>query len=259
MNPGHTCLLYGYIYVVLFSANQQNMVTLLHSPHRKYAFLVKTTEKSKPKTTFHKKRVSLELLHQILGHRSKMSLLDWDTANVCQDTEIRVDPDPFCISCKISTIKKQPRSKIPLNPKTPFNWVFLDIISDLSSKRLTKETTFTHDLLIVDAYSKLPRLYGMETITTGTEEVMEKLNIFQARFGKVDEFGWWYLKWIQTNAGTGLLLIWIITCFSVCIWRVDLGVPTDSVWKVIEGKIDIFWCVDMKLKIRTCTKYVLIM
>ena len=39
---------------------------------------------------------------------------------------------------------------------------------------------------------------GMENITT--EEVMHELDMFQARFGKVDEFGWWYMEIIQTNA-----------------------------------------------------------
>ena len=32
----------------------------------------------------------------------------------------------------------------------------------------------------------------MEKITT--EEVMDKLDMFQSRFGKIDEFGWWYLE-----------------------------------------------------------------
>ena len=31
---------------------------------------------------------------------------------------------------------------------------------------------------------------------------MEELDIFQARFGKVDEFGWWDMVTIQTNSGT---------------------------------------------------------
>ena len=56
---------------------------------------------------------------------------------------------------------------------------------------------------------------------------------------------------------TGLLLIWISTRFYVRIWHVNLVVPTDYVWKVTKGKIDILWCVDMKLDRITCTKYVL--
>ena len=31
---------------------------------------------------------------------------------------------------------------------------------------------------------------------------MDKLDMFQEMFGKVDEFGWWYMKRIQTDAGT---------------------------------------------------------
>ena len=40
----------------------------------------------------------------------------------------------------------------------------------------------------------------MENITT--EEVMDKLDMFHARFGKVDEFGWWNMERIQTDIST---------------------------------------------------------
>ena len=40
----------------------------------------------------------------------------------------------------------------------------------------------------------------MEKITT--EEVMDKLDMFQSRFGKIDEFGWWDLERISSDAGT---------------------------------------------------------
>ena len=78
-----------------------------------------------------------------------------------QEIELRVYPDPLLPSWKISTIKKNSRSKTPLNPKTPFKWVFMDIVPDISSKRLAQDTNFSNCLLIVDAYSKLPRLHGM--------------------------------------------------------------------------------------------------
>ena len=67
----------------------------------------------------------------------------------------------------------------------------MDIIPSTSPKRLTSDTIFSNYLLIVDAYSKISKLYGMERITT--EEVMDKLNMFQSIFGKIDEFGWWDL------------------------------------------------------------------
>ena len=75
----------------------------------------------------------------------------------------------------------------------------MDIIPSAAPKILTSDTTFSNYLLIVDAYSKILKLYGMDKITT--QEVMDKLDMFQSRFGKIDEFGWWYLEIISSNAG----------------------------------------------------------
>ena len=97
-------------------------------------------------------------------------------------------------------MNKKAGSKITLNPKAPFKWVFMDIVPSTAPKSLTSDTTFSNYLLIVDAYFKIPKLYGMDNITT--EEVMDKLDMFQSRFGKVDEFGWWYLERISSDAGT---------------------------------------------------------
>ena len=85
-------------------------------------------------------------------------------------------------------MNREARSKNPLNPKPPFEWVFMDTILSTALESLTSDTTFSNYLLIVDAYSKIPKRYGTEKITT--EEVMDKLEIFQSRSGKIDEFGW---------------------------------------------------------------------
>ena len=111
------------------------------------------------------------MLHQRLGHRSTRSLLAGDTANVWEDVELRIDPDPFCTSCQISFMNKKSRSKIPLKPKAPFRWVFRDTIPSTAPKILTSDTTFSDYLLIFDAYFKIPKLYGMDNITT--EEFMK--------------------------------------------------------------------------------------
>ena len=100
---------------------------------------------SKTKKLPDRKKIALELLHQRLGHRSTRSLLAGDTDNVWEGIELRIDPDPFCTSCQISSMNKKDRSKIP-------------------------------------------KLCGMEKITT--EEVMDKLDIFQSRFGEIDKFVW---------------------------------------------------------------------
>ena len=77
---------------------------------------------------------------------------------------------------------------------------FMDIIPSTAPKSLTSDTTFSNYLLIVDAYYKIPKLYGMDNITT--EEVMDKLDMFQSRLGQIDQFGWCDLERISADAGT---------------------------------------------------------
>ena len=76
--------------------------------------------------------------------------------------------------------------------------------SSNTPKTFTSETTFSNYILIVDAYSKIPKVYSMEKITT--EEVMDMLDMFQSKFGGMDEFGWWDLQRISADAGTHFTL-----------------------------------------------------
>ena len=59
-------------------------------------------------------------------------------------------------------MNKKDRSKNPLKPKSPFKWVFMDIIPSTAPKILTSDTNFSNYLLIVYAYSKIPKMNGME-------------------------------------------------------------------------------------------------
>ena len=68
----------------------------------------------------------------------------------------------------------------------------MDIIPPIAPNVLTSYTTFSNYLLPVDAYSKIPKLYVMEKLFT--EEVVDKLDMFQSKFQKVDEFEWWDLE-----------------------------------------------------------------
>ena len=81
----------------------------------------------------------------------------------------------------------------------------MNIIPSTAPKSLTSDTNFSNYLLIVDAYYKTPKLYGMEKITT--EEVTDKLDMLQSIFGKIDEFGWWDLERISADAGTQFTLM----------------------------------------------------
>ena len=78
---------------------------------------------SKAKKLPSRNKIALEVLHQRLGHRYTRLLLAGDTANVWEDTYLRIDPHPFCTSCQISSMKKKARYKNPLKPNLPFKWV----------------------------------------------------------------------------------------------------------------------------------------
>ena len=47
---------------------------------------------------------------------------------------------------------------------------------------------------------KSQKLYGMGKITT--EEVMDKLDMFQSRLVEIDKLEWWDLEIISVDAGT---------------------------------------------------------
>ena len=98
-----------------------------------------------------------------------------------------------------SSMNKNDGSKNPLKPQAPFKWVFMDIIPSTAPKSLRSDTKVSNYLLIVDAYSEILKLYGMEKFST--EEVIDKLDIFQSRSGKIDKFGWWDLERISADAG----------------------------------------------------------
>ena len=120
INSGHTCLFHKGFWSVYFGAKEKNVVTLPHSAERKHEFLGEIKEMSMTKKFPARKKIALELLHQILSHRSTRSLLAGDTGNVWEDIDLRIDTYPYCISCQIYSMNKNDRSKIPLQPKSPF-------------------------------------------------------------------------------------------------------------------------------------------
>ena len=136
MNAVHTCLFHEGFCTVYFGAKEDNAVTLAHSAVRKHALMVKSMEISKKnaKRNPKRKKISLELMHHRLEHRSTRPLMAGDTDNVWEDAELKIDADPFCTSCKISSMNKKARSKVPLNPKSPFKWVYGYIRLPLSAK-----------------------------------------------------------------------------------------------------------------------------
>ena len=121
---------------------------------------------SKTKKLPSRKKTALELLHQRLGHRSNRSLLTGETDNVWEYKKLRIYPDPFCTSCQISSMNKKARSKFHSSQRHPsreFLWI---LFHHQHPNFFTSETIFSSYLLTFDSYSKIPKLYDMEKITT---------------------------------------------------------------------------------------------
>ena len=85
INAVHTCLFHKGFCTVYFGAEKKNAVTLPHSAQRKHEFLGKIKDMSKINKLIARKKIALELLHQILGHRYTRSLLAGDNKNVWED------------------------------------------------------------------------------------------------------------------------------------------------------------------------------
>ena len=101
---------------------------------------------------------------------------------------------------------------------------------------MTSENNFYNYLLIVDHYSKITKLYGMGKITT--EEVMDKLDIFQSRFVKIGEFGWWDLERISANVGTQFTSTEFKEEFQISGVLLPLAVPEHQ---EINGQVEVTW------------------
>ena len=112
-------------------------------------------EKSISQKQISKKKASLESWNHGLWHRPTRPILSGYNANIWQDVEIKVDPDPFYTSYQISMINKKARSKIPSKSKKPSKWLFMDITPGTTSKTLTKDTTYSNYIFIVNAYFRI--------------------------------------------------------------------------------------------------------
>ena len=88
---------------------------------------------------------------------------------------------------------------------------------------MISDTTFSNHFLIVDSYSKIPKLYGIERIYTG--QVMDNLDMFQSRFGRIDEFGWWELEIISADAELQFTSTDFKEECQTCGFHLTLGAP----------------------------------
>ena len=83
-----------------------------------------------------------------------------------------------------------------------------------------------------------------------TEEVMDKLDMFQSIFGKIDEFGWWDLEIISANVGTQFNSTEFKQESQTCGVHLTLAAPEHQ---EINGQVEVTW-----RTLRTIARYLMV-
>ena len=76
----------------------------------------------------------------------------------------------------------------------------------------------------------------MDKITT--EEVMDKLDIFQSMFGTIDGFGWWDLEIISADSGTQFTFTEFQDACQICGVHLTLA---DMEHQEMNGHVEVKW------------------
>jgi transposase InsO family protein len=148
-----------------------------------------------------KKRLPLDLLHQRLGHRKSRTLLAATEHDLWQDTTIRMTGKAGCLTCGVATIRSRARNKeAHSGASRPGEYLFLDIQHPFVEAGLTVSTSYAFYLLIVDAYSRYAKLYGLPKKSTAA--VISALQQYQADHSPAETYGYLDTTRIRTDAGS---------------------------------------------------------
>jgi transposase InsO family protein len=148
-----------------------------------------------------RKLLSLEMLHNRLGHRRCRTLLAASEHGLWADAGVLMSAEVGCLDCGIATIRAAARNKYSHTAATRAGeHLFLDIQYAVLPQGLTRATTFPNYLLIVDGYSRYTRLYGLQDKSSAT--VIEALKKFQAEHSCLTEIGHLDTEKIRADAGT---------------------------------------------------------
>ena len=145
-----------------------------------------------------KRRMDVELAHNIFGHRSISSLLNASQAKVWDDIQLIVNGDSWCDSCKIAIAPKSARSKLPMRfNEAPMQVFFMDMIPNPGIIRHIPEYSHSVNLLLVDPVSKYIKRIGLHSYETS--EIIEQLSLWR---GDLNKQGLPLFIKIRADAGT---------------------------------------------------------
>jgi uncharacterized protein YdcH (DUF465 family) len=149
----------------------------------------------------HKTHVPLELLLHRLGHRKCWTLLAANEHNLWEDSTIRMTGETGCLMCGIATIRSRARNKEAHSGATRAGeYLFLDIQHPLVKAGLTISTSYAFYLLIVDAYSRYVKLYGLPKKSTSA--LVAALREYHADHSPTGTYGYLNTEKIRADAGS---------------------------------------------------------
>ena len=133
----------------------------------------------------HDVRVSMELMHRRMGHRSFKSIAAADALKIWKGVKIQQTPDEYCAECHIGGIPKAHRgANPPYEASAPGKILFLDVIPNPAKGSVVWATAYKDYLIVADAYSRYFCFIGlMSTATAGIIEGLEDFVTYHKPYG----------------------------------------------------------------------------
>jgi hypothetical protein len=147
-----------------------------------------------------RKLLSLEVLHNRLEHHKCRTLLAASEHQLWGDAGVLMASELGCFDCGIATIRASAHNKQPHTAATRAGeHLFLDVLYLVSPCGLTHAMTFPNYLLIVDAYSRHSKIYGLTH--KSSSDVIGALKKFQAGHSFLCELGHLEMEKIRADSG----------------------------------------------------------
>ena len=167
---------------IKFNFGKHITVTTSLPNYHLFASQATINDNMRKKKTSNKKKVGIDILYKRLGHRSIKTLLSANKDEVWNDVELQLQPDIISTSDHhIATIRKKARNKYsePDEKMLPGQKLCMDLISSPSKIGITPETSFPFYLLIVDGYSRMPKLAGL--LHTTADDIIRAIQLIRTQ------------------------------------------------------------------------------
>jgi hypothetical protein len=145
--------------------------------------------------------ITLERMHQRLGHVSMRTIIAGWEAGVWDKFKLQFEPDTFCIGCQVGAQRTANRgSGTVSNPTLAGQIIHLDILYNPSETGLTKASYFPYYLGIANAYLHAFFMIGLRT--QDVTSITSALTYFVRYYKPTQNYTITDIKEIHADAGS---------------------------------------------------------